>query len=136
MSNLAQCRFELKLKFGQLSSGKLIKADMFQDDRLCTGYAVNITLPTKITLIVHGKDMDNDTKLDDQGNIIQDLYVKIMGVYLDGFNLGEEFLYKKIKFITKDGVLTTPYLGFNGRVEFDLDQLTVFDQVMAWKNVA
>jgi len=136
MCNLNQGRFELKLKFGQLSSGKLIKADMFHEDRLCTDYTADITLPTKITLMVHGKDMDNDTKLDDKGNITQDLYVRITGVYLDGFNLGEEFLYKKIKFITKDGILTTPYLGFNGRVEFDLDQPTVFDQVMFWKNVA
>ena len=136
MSNLNQGRFELKLKFGQLSSGKLISADLFHEDHLCTGYAVDITLPTKITLVVHGKDMNNDTKLDDQGNIAEDLYVRIMGVYLDGFNLGEEFLYKKIKFITKDGVLTAPYLGFNGRVEFDLDRPTIFDQVMEWKNVA
>ena len=135
MYDLNQGRFELRLKFGQLSSGKLIGATMYHEDRLCTEYSVDVTLPTKITLVVHGKDMNNDTRLDDKGNIIQDLYVRIMGVYLDGFNLGEEFLYKKIKFITEDGVLTTPYLGFNGRVEFDLDQTTVFDQVMAWKNV-
>jgi len=136
MPDLIQGRFELKLKFGQLSSGKLINADLFHEDRLCTGYTADITLPTKITLVVHGKDMNNDTKLDDQGNITEDLYVRIMGVYLDGFNLGEDFLYKKINLITKDGILTTPYLGFNGRVEFNLDQPTVFDQVMFWKNVA
>ena len=104
MSNLRQGRFELELKFGQLSSGKLIKADMLHDHRLCTGYAVDMTLPTKITLMVHGKDMNKDTKLDDQGNIIEDLYVRITGVYLDGFNLGEDFLYKKIKFITDNEV--------------------------------
>ena len=135
MSNLKQGRFELKLKFGQLSSGKMISADMFPEDRLCSGYTVDITLPTKITLVVHGKDMKYDTEIDNEGNMVRDLYVRITEVYLDGFDLGVDFLYKKINFITNDGVLTTPYLGFNGRVEFDLDQPTIFDQVMAWKNV-
>lgn len=135
MSKLNQGRFELKLKFGQLPSGKLIKADMYHEDQLCTGYAVDVTLPTKITLVVHGKDQKRDTILDHEGNILHDLYVKVVGVYLDGFDLGEEFLHKKLKFITDDGILTKPYIGFNGRLEFDLDQSTVFDQVLAWKNV-
>jgi hypothetical protein len=136
MSDFNQARFKLLLKFGQLSSGKCIQADMFHQGRLCTDYTADVILPTRITLVVHGKDMANDTTVDVNGKILEDLYVKITGVYLDGFDLGQEFLYKKINFITKDGTLNTPYLGFNGRVEFDLDQITVFDQVMEWKNVA
>jgi hypothetical protein len=136
MSDLSQARFKIDLKFGLLSSGKSMKAVMIHDGKECPGFSVDLKLPTKITLVVSGKNMSLDTKIDKDGKILEDLYIKIIGVSLDGFDPGVSFLHQKIKLVTEDGVLTTPYLGFNGHVDFIMDQPTVFHQVMHWKNVA
>lgn len=136
MSDLSRARFKIDLKFGLLSSGKSMNAVMIHDGKECPGFSVDLTLPTKLTLVVSGKNMKLDTKIDKDGKILEDLYIKIIGVTLDGFDPGVNFLHQKIKLVTQDGkVLTNPYLGFNGHVDFIMDQPTVFQQVMHWKNV-
>jgi hypothetical protein len=134
MSDLSRARFKIELEFGRLS-GKSMKAVMIHDGKECPGFSVDLELPTKITLVVSGKNMSSDTKIDEDGKILEDLYIKIIGVSLDGFDIGVNFLYQKIKLVTEDGVLTTPYLGFNGHVDFIMDHSTVFQQVLHWKNV-
>ena len=136
MSNLSHARFEIKLEFGQLSSGKVMNAVLFHQDQECSAWSFDIQLPTKIKLVVSGKDMATDTKVDEQGKIIQDLYVKIVKISLDGFELDDRFLFQKIKLVTNDGVRIGSYLGFNGHVDFVMDQPTVFQQIMQWRSVA
>ena len=136
MSDLSCARFEIKLEFGRLSSGKTMNAVLLHDDHECPEFAVDIKLPTKLKLVLSGKDMNLDTILDDDGKVIEDLYVKIVKVSLDDIDLGEIFLHKKIKLVTNDGDWTGAYLGFNGHVDFVVDQPTVFQQIMQWRSVA
>ncbi len=135
MANLNSARFEIKLEFGQLSSGKTMKATLFYNDHECSGYAVDVELPAKLKLAVSGKDIAVDTILDDQGNILQDLYVKIIAVSLDGFELNSIFLHQGIKFVTDQDTIITSYFGYNGYVEFVLDCPNVFQQIMSWQRI-
>jgi len=136
MSNLSCARFQIKLEFGRLPSGKIMNAVLLHDDHECSGFEVDIKLPTKLKLVVSGKDMNSDTILDDDGKVIEDLYVKIVKVSLDGIDLDDLFLCKKIKLVTNDGDRSGAYLGFNGHVDFVVDQPTVFQQIMQWRSVA
>lgn len=136
MSNLSCARFEIKLEFGQLLSGKIMNAVLLHNDHECSGFTVDIELPTKLTLVVSGKNMNLDCIVDNNGKIIQDLYVKILKVSLDGIDTGEIFLHQKIKLVTNDGDRIGTYLGFNGHIDFVMDQPTVFQQIMQWRNVA
>jgi hypothetical protein len=136
MSNLSYARFEIRLEFGRLSSGKTMNAVLLHDNHECSGFAVDIKLPTKLKLVVSGKDMISDTISDDNGKVVEDLYVKIVKVLLDGIDLGEIFLHQKIKLVTNDGTWVSSYLGFNGHVDFVIDQPTVFQQIMQWRSVA
>lgn len=134
MSNLSCARFEIKLEFGQLSSGKLMNAVLFHEDRECSESSFDIQLPTKIKLVVSGKDMNLDTKVDKHGKIIQDLYVKIVKISLDGIALEDHFLFQQTKLITDDGIQPGNYLGFNGHVDFVMNCPTVFQQIMQWRS--
>jgi hypothetical protein len=136
MNNLNRARFKVSLEFGQLPSGKVMTATMFHDGCECPGYAVDIELPTKIKLVISGKDMTTDTILDDKGNIVQDLYVKITGISIDGVGLNSIFLHQGITLITDHGNTITSYFGHNGHVDFILDQPNVFQQIMSWQSVA
>jgi hypothetical protein len=90
---------------------------------------VDITLPTTVRIDYSGKDSQNDTKLDESGNIIADLYAKIKTMRLDGFPMSQTYLYQKLTMHTQDGqVFNTCYAGFNGYMEVVLDQPTVFSQ--------
>lgn len=135
MSNLGCARFEIKLEFGQLSSGKLMNAVLFHEDQECSELSFDIQLPTKIKLVVSGKDMNLDTKVNKHGKIIQDLYVKIVKISLDGFELEDHFLFRHIKLITNNGIHPGNYLGFNGHVDLVMDCPTVFQQIMQWRSV-
>ena len=141
MSDLTQAQFEIKLKFGKLASGKTMSAVLIHDDcehALDSGYLkLDLHLPTHLRLKVFGKDMACDTVVDEHGKISQDLHVKITQVSLDKFTMDDSFLNQKINLVTETGAqLTTCYIGFNGHVDFAMDQHTVFQQVMHWRSVA
>ena len=93
----------------------------------CTSFEV--TLPSKFDIQYSGKNNQTDTKLDESGQIIADMYVKIKTMKLDGFPMSPKYLYQRLTMHTDDGQsFTTCYAGFNGHMHVDLDQPTVFSQ--------
>lgn len=141
MSDLNQARFELALEFGQLSSGKVMSAVLSHNG---VNYQIgaspiklDVALPTRLRLTVSGKDMMQDTKVDEHGKIVEDLHIKVSKVALDGFAVDNIFLNQRINLVKESGEqVTTNYLGFNGHVDFELAHCTVFQQVMSWRSVA
>lgn len=70
-----------------------------------------INFPTEIVLDVSGKNMNSDTVLDDQGNIIKDKHIELIKVIID--NIAVPSLYLK-KWPELDGN-NNSYFGFNGQ---------------------
>lgn len=90
-------------------------------------------LPLQIDISVTGKNQGQDTLLDDQNNIVDDLFVKLNNISLDSVPVPSHVLQKIITFRTESGkILKANYWGFNGIATLTLDQNNVFDQIMTW----
>jgi len=88
-------------------------------------------LPTELVIKTSGKDHNHDTKIDEAGNIHEDLAVQIESIMLDSFELGEVYLHQKIKILTESGEEhTTSYFGFNGTIVLNFSEKNVFSQVL------
>ena len=141
---MSKAQFEIELEFGRLNSGKVMQAKLShhgQDVNLTPGdnnrchQSIEIQLPARVVLQVWDKDMNQDTKVDHRGNIVEDLFVRIKSVCLDGFKMDPNYLVQQLVFQTEKGdQIKTNYLGFNGFVEFDLVQPRVFLQVQSWRH--
>ena len=141
---MSQACFEIELEFGRLSSGKVMQAQLLYQDTaidLLPGnnnrckQSIPIQLPGCVILKVGNKDMNHDTKLDHTGKILEDLFVKIKSVRLDGFDMDPNYLVQRLIFQTEtNNQIATNYLGFNGSVRFDLTQPRVFLQVQQWRH--
>ena len=91
-------------------------------------------MPDVIKLRFSGKNPNLDTELDNNGNIINDLCVKIKNFSLDHIDIDWFVVNKIMQFRTESGQeFATNYIGFNGELSVVLDQGNVFDQVMSWR---
>ena len=86
-----------------------------------------IQIPNRLSLSFTGKTPGRDTIVDSAGNIIQDMYVKVIGLKIDNLKVPEWVLQKKLSYVTFDGrLLTTSYIGFNGTMTIDIPESMVF----------
>lgn len=93
----------------------------------------DVKLPVVIDISVLGKSQYSDTLIDQQGNIIDDLFVKLHNIWLDEIIIPPHNIHKIILFHTKSGQkLNVSYWGFNGVATLALDENNVFDQIMTW----
>ena len=96
---------------------------------------IDVVLPTNVSLHFKGKNANFDTIMDDQGNITDNLYVKILAIKLDGFGIPEDFLHQGLKLYTTDNqTFVTSFIGFNGTMMLDLIKPAVFSQFLYFKN--
>ncbi len=139
MSNLNTCKLGLEFEFGTVQ-GRHMLVEVIHSDAInrvspeSDGQAklqLDICLPTKVTLKFSGKNANTDTIVDDQGKITADVYVKIVKIDFDGFELNEIFMHKKIKLHTEDNTkVVTSYIGFNGSVDLEFTESDVFKQYL------
>ncbi len=54
-----------------------------------------ISLPSSISLKFSGKTPGRDTKIDSAGNIVQDMYVKLLGLKIDNLKVPEWVIQKR-----------------------------------------
>lgn len=72
-------------------------------------------IPEEIKFIVNGKG-PFDTKVDEQGNILQDKFLKIDSIQIDRMLVPTWILENKlIRFVYNDQVTYTNYFGYNGQ---------------------
>jgi len=95
----------------------------------------NIQLPEKLSIKTSGKIDGKDTKVDTDGNIVEDMYIQIENISLDDFPLNEIYLHQRINLLTEKGETNTSnYIGFNGTVNLDFVEENVFAQVLTLNN--
>jgi len=139
--NFSHCHIRLIFEYGKIDN-RLMQltvehnqtiypvSPIFEDN---TGHAelkFVADLPTVINFLISGKGV-NDTIVDSQGNIIQDCYIKITGLFIDGFEIKPGAVDRNISVFTENNQqFTTHYLGFNGRAELRLSKSNVMSQVL------
>ena len=142
MPNFSRCTIDFKFEFGTID-GRAMTLEISTptetilvipnqiDSRLIGDTKIEVDLPTQIVLKFTGKNYNTDTIVDENGNIVKDIYIKILSMRMDGFKLNEKFLHQKIKVVTDQSQqYNTAYIGFNGLIEFDLNEPNVFLQYL------
>jgi hypothetical protein len=138
MKNLHECTLEIGFEFGSCN-GKFINVTVETEHNKQSLIPIAnksvfqsvISLPAKINIVVDGKNNNEDTKVDELGNIVEDMYVQIKRISLDGFDLNDIYLYQKILLLTENGdTVTTNYFGFNGTATINFNEDNVFHQVL------
>lgn len=139
MPKLNKCKIGFEFEFGAIQ-GRCMTLQVLHDDNCymvpgnqgTANLQFDIVLPTTINLKFSGKNPNTDTLVDHDGKIIEDMYVKIVKINLDGFDLNEIFFHKKITICTDDlQQITTSYIGFNGMINLEFNESTVFKQYLA-----
>ena len=77
--------------------------------------------PAKLSFKVHGKG-DNDTQVDENGNITADKYVKLKRMTVDRIDLHEYALMKLPLITTETDAFYNNYWGFNGTATIELNE--------------
>jgi hypothetical protein len=95
---------------------ELFSVDHFVDKKF--SYVTSIALPGRIHIKTNNKGQW-DTDVNNQGQIVQDKYIKIVNVTVDRMPVHILTLLNMIKFDTGTQILTTNYLGFNGCATID-----------------
>jgi len=91
-----------------------------------------VNLPKKIKIDFSGKDMKNDTIIEDN-KIIADKFVKICSIKLDMFPINEVYLQQNIVINCENqSKIATNYVGFNGYIDLNLNKTNIFEQIMAF----
>jgi hypothetical protein len=131
MHDFSHCELKLEFEFGSTNSKymeiKVNGCKVTPDQPYIT---LPIYLPTTIQLELSNKG-PNDTIVDSSGNIVQDCYIKLKTMAIDGFALNEKWLNQKIILNTNDGQqITSNYFGFNGTVTMILNRNSVLAQCL------
>lgn len=146
MTKINECCIEFEFEFSYVNN-KLMQVQLINDqnivsvdtqhahDRYWAVAKINVKFPTTVKLEFKGKDPNVDTILDDKGNILEDLYVRITAVRLDGFDLRENFLHQRLTIHTLDNQFwTTSYIGFNGTMTINFEKSNTFSQYLYFLN--
>ena len=136
MSEFATCILKMNFRYGTCNN-KLLQVEVEHDKQTVelnpvenfATFEKQITLPTTVKINVSGKDNNSDTKIDADGNVIEDLFVQISDIYLDKFRLDDIFLHKHITIKTDSGdEHVTNYFG-NGVAKIIFTEENIFAQV-------
>ena len=107
------------LNDGKLESFQQLEEGIFTHE-------TTIKFPAKFSIQVNGKG-PTDTKVDEQGNIVKDMYIKLTDINVDGMSCHQQYLYNSINLTTDLGEkIQKSYWGFNGQVGLDFDYQNSF----------
>lgn len=88
---------------------------------------IPVFFPDVISINVSGKG-PNDTLVDDRGNIVGDMYIKLNKVFIDGIPSSIDYVHKLVIHTDNGNTVTTNYWGFNGTIKLNL----LYKNVMFW----
>lgn len=140
MNNINKCQIKIEVEFGKINQRSMQVQILHNNTCIpvdSTGIVeFEITLPTTVVLQISGKNYNTDTIVGSDGNILEDMFVKLVALTLDGFPLRDVFLHQNLTIVTDNNEkITTSYFGFNGTVTIDLHQDNVFEQYLLMNNL-
>jgi len=97
-------------------------------------HTISITLPTEIVLTMSGKNMMDDTTVDQiTGKIIADKYIKLHSMLIDSIPVPAEWLEQKITLVTDTHQsIVSNYFGHNGTCTITLPKSNAFLQILSF----
>ena len=115
-----------------INKNKIVKVNpVLTNDHYTAVAQLDIQLPTTVSLQFYGKNQNTDTKVDQNGNVIQDICVIIKSMKLDGMMVDQNFLHNRVLLTTEDQQeCLGSYIGFNGTMTIDLVTNNVFSQMI------
>ena len=87
-------------------------------------HTTTIQFPTKFNIVVSGKG-PNDTLVDQDGNIVGDMYIKLNRVSVDGIPCSTNYVHELINCTDRGDTVQTNYWGFNGVIKLDFSHSNV-----------
>ena len=141
MANLTSFQLTMKFEFGKCNN-QIMDLSLVIDDNppmlilpndtdQTAQVEITVDMPARLVLQFKGKDPNTGTLVDNNGLIIEDMFVKILSIAFDGFELNEKFIHQKIKLVTDDSrEILAAYIGFNGTVTLDLTESDMFSQYL------
>lgn len=139
-----KCNIKINLEFGSIDS-RFMNVEYKIDS---TVKKVSVTknhglidddvfLPGKISLIFSNKNHSSDTIVNESNQIVADLYVKILDIKLENFDIPQIYIQKNLCLVTESKhEINTSYIGFNGIMEIALDKNSVFQQINWFKKMS
>jgi len=96
---------------------------------------IPMTLPNKLILRHHGKDMKRDTLIDNDGKIIDDKGFTIVAIGLDDLTLRDEIYF--FRFVKENGdiIKNSNYVGFNGQFVIDINDKNLYNWHSGWQKM-
>jgi len=135
MQDFANCVLKIGFKYGYYNNRSMLVTVEYnnQVDEIVPKdgvaiYTQKIHLPTSIKINTSGKQ-PNDTTVDNNGNIVEDMFVEIVSIELDSFHMSDLFLHQKIKIYGQDETYNTNYIGVNGHAVIEFSEENIFAQV-------
>ena len=108
--------------------------DVIIDNDGNASITIPLSLPDTVKLEFSGKG-SNDTIIDEDGNLLSDKCVKILGIKLDYFDLNDIYLYQHIHLIDETGRSHEgSYIGFNGTMILEFNESNIFKQYIVCNN--
>ena len=81
-----------------------------------------IDLPVEIKIEVWNKNLNNDTVVDSDGNILKDKFLRVDQVTLARLPIGSHLFAKMFKIHTHDKILYSAYFGFPSTIKFVIEE--------------
>lgn len=118
-------KLRLKFEFG-IVNGQMMSIKVNDTDVIDGQITLDITLPSAIRIKFSGKN-NNDTVMDENGNIIEDKFIKIEKFLLDDILVPDWILHEKFSYTTdKHDELPLSFIGHNGSAIIDIPEDDVF----------
>lgn len=84
-------------------------------------HTMDVEFPSSMRIEISGKGV-NDTKVDSQGRIIEDKYILLKNILVDGHPIDQNWCCRFVVLRSDDhGPIVSNYWGFNGVVDLDFD---------------
>lgn len=127
--NKDESEIELEFNIGEIDGKSMcMEIDNNVYSNLYNGfkYSTSLTFPNVINITLSGKGK-NDTIIDDNGNIIDDKFIQLTKLIVDGIPVDEIYLKTHIILHTDDNMIVkSNYWGFNGKVTIEFNEPNAF----------
>ena len=132
------CEIELLLKFNEYNG--FMKLEIKYNDTVMLiepeterRVIIQVELPIVINFIVSDKDMDIDTAIDSNGNIICDKHIHLTEIVIDHYKVPSRIL-DEIVLLGTHNKSTGSYFGINGIATINFTENNAFKQYIVYEN--
>ncbi len=136
MDKFSQAILEIDLVWQEFQGRRMTVEYQINHDGWCPidkSIRFGISLPSQFKLRFSGKRTGLDTKVDSQGQILEDMAVIIKAIRLDGFPANHIFLHQRLVLDTESGDhVVSNFVGFNGTIDIPLAEPHVLGVISSW----